>query len=34
MAAGGRARVFRIDPLGAKKKQQELDLDELEDLPL
>ena len=33
MATGGRARVFRIDPLETKKEQQEFD-DELEDLLL
>lgn len=33
MAVGGRARVFRVDPLN-DAKQQNLDLDELEDLPL
>lgn len=33
MAVGGRARVFRVDLLN-DAKQQNLDLDELEDLPL
>jgi len=32
MAAGGKCRVFRIDPVGLTKEEKELD--ELEDLPL
>ena len=34
MAGGGKCRVFRIDPLEDKKTQQELDLEQLDDLPL
>ena len=34
MAGGGKCRVFRVDPLEIKKTQQELDLEQLDDLPL